>query len=204
VTGATPISPSASTPSRAAASRAYATWVSVRRSRCQCGLVGSGCGVRCRCVTVWRLWLGSVAEREQRWTFVLPLQSTHEGSSPHQLRASGRGSGLRRDKPTIKGDEVLVKVHATTVNRTDCGFRAAKPFFIRSPLGCCPSAQEQVLKVCLADCRANCRLRGQARVGRRSGAGGPRVGHHGSGRSPPAGPGPAAGPTGQCRSPAGR
>jgi hypothetical protein len=52
VTGATPISPSASTPSRAAASRAYATWVSVRRSRCQCGLVGSGCGVRCRCVTV--------------------------------------------------------------------------------------------------------------------------------------------------------
>jgi NADPH:quinone reductase-like Zn-dependent oxidoreductase len=35
------------------------------------------------------------------------------------------------DKPTIKGDEVLVKVHATTVNRTDCAFRAAKPFFIR-------------------------------------------------------------------------
>jgi NADPH:quinone reductase-like Zn-dependent oxidoreductase len=39
------------------------------------------------------------------------------------------------DKPTIKGDEVLVKVHATTVNRTDCGFRAAKPFFIRSLTG---------------------------------------------------------------------
>jgi NADPH:quinone reductase-like Zn-dependent oxidoreductase len=35
------------------------------------------------------------------------------------------------DKPTAKGDEVLVKVHATTVNRTDCAFRAAKPFFIR-------------------------------------------------------------------------
>lgn len=34
-------------------------------------------------------------------------------------------------KPTAKDDELLVKVHATTVNRTDCGFRAAKPFFIR-------------------------------------------------------------------------
>src|SRR6266545_7456262 len=35
------------------------------------------------------------------------------------------------DKPAISDDQVLVKVHATTVNRTDCGFRAAKPFFVR-------------------------------------------------------------------------
>jgi NADPH:quinone reductase-like Zn-dependent oxidoreductase len=34
-------------------------------------------------------------------------------------------------KPTAKDHEVLVKVHATTVNRTDCGFRGAKPFLIR-------------------------------------------------------------------------
>jgi NADPH:quinone reductase-like Zn-dependent oxidoreductase len=34
-------------------------------------------------------------------------------------------------KPAVTGHEVLVKVHATTVNRTDCGFRAAKPFFVR-------------------------------------------------------------------------
>ena len=35
------------------------------------------------------------------------------------------------DKPTIKADELLIKVHATTVNRTDCGFRSAKPFIVR-------------------------------------------------------------------------
>jgi NADPH:quinone reductase-like Zn-dependent oxidoreductase len=34
-------------------------------------------------------------------------------------------------KPTIKADELLIKVHATTVNRTDCGFRAGKPFIVR-------------------------------------------------------------------------
>jgi NADPH:quinone reductase-like Zn-dependent oxidoreductase len=35
------------------------------------------------------------------------------------------------DTPTAKDNELLVRVHATTVNRTDCGYRAAKPFFIR-------------------------------------------------------------------------
>lgn len=35
------------------------------------------------------------------------------------------------DKPTAKDHEVLVKVRTTTVNRTDCAFRAAKPFINR-------------------------------------------------------------------------
>jgi NADPH:quinone reductase-like Zn-dependent oxidoreductase len=35
------------------------------------------------------------------------------------------------DKPAVRDNEVLVKVHATTVNRTDCGFRAGRPFFVR-------------------------------------------------------------------------
>ena len=39
------------------------------------------------------------------------------------------------DKPAAADDEVLVRVHATTVNRTDCGVRAAKPFFYRPLLG---------------------------------------------------------------------
>jgi NADPH:quinone reductase-like Zn-dependent oxidoreductase len=39
------------------------------------------------------------------------------------------------DPPAAGDDEVLVKVHATTVNRTDCGVRAAKPFLYRLFLG---------------------------------------------------------------------
>jgi NADPH:quinone reductase-like Zn-dependent oxidoreductase len=34
-------------------------------------------------------------------------------------------------QPAPKLDELLVRVWATTVNRTDCGFRAAHPWFIR-------------------------------------------------------------------------
>ena len=37
--------------------------------------------------------------------------------------------------PVAADDEVLVKIHATTVNRTDCGFRGPKPWFIRPVSG---------------------------------------------------------------------
>ena len=39
------------------------------------------------------------------------------------------------EKPAPEDDELLVKVHATTVNRTDCGVRAAKPFLYRLFVG---------------------------------------------------------------------
>lgn len=35
------------------------------------------------------------------------------------------------DKPAPKDNEVLIKVYATTVNRTDCGFRSAEYFIVR-------------------------------------------------------------------------
>lgn len=35
------------------------------------------------------------------------------------------------EKPAPQDNEVLIKVHATTVNRTDCGFRSAEYFIVR-------------------------------------------------------------------------
>jgi NADPH:quinone reductase-like Zn-dependent oxidoreductase len=35
------------------------------------------------------------------------------------------------ERPVPKEDEVLIKIHATTVTRTDCGVRSAKPFIVR-------------------------------------------------------------------------
>jgi NADPH:quinone reductase-like Zn-dependent oxidoreductase len=35
------------------------------------------------------------------------------------------------ERPTPRPNEVLVKVHATTVNRTDCAFRKPEPFIVR-------------------------------------------------------------------------
>ena len=35
------------------------------------------------------------------------------------------------ERPIPQDDEVLVRIHATTVNRTDCGLRSARPFISR-------------------------------------------------------------------------
>lgn len=37
--------------------------------------------------------------------------------------------------PSVGDKDVLVAVHATTVNRTDCAYRAARPFFVRTATG---------------------------------------------------------------------
>jgi len=34
------------------------------------------------------------------------------------------------EKPTPKDDDVLIKIHATTVNRNDCGFRKPEYYSI--------------------------------------------------------------------------
>jgi NADPH:quinone reductase-like Zn-dependent oxidoreductase len=36
------------------------------------------------------------------------------------------------ERPTPRDDELLVRVHTTTVNRTDCGFRKPKPVIVRA------------------------------------------------------------------------
>jgi NADPH:quinone reductase-like Zn-dependent oxidoreductase len=39
------------------------------------------------------------------------------------------------DPPPVGDKDVLVRVHATTVNRTDCAYRTATPFFVRAATG---------------------------------------------------------------------
>jgi NADPH:quinone reductase-like Zn-dependent oxidoreductase len=39
------------------------------------------------------------------------------------------------DKPAVGARDVLVEVHATTVNRTDCAYRTATPFLVRFLVG---------------------------------------------------------------------
>ena len=40
------------------------------------------------------------------------------------------------EKPTLKDNAILIKVHAATVNRTDCANLTAKPFIIRLMIKC--------------------------------------------------------------------
>lgn len=39
------------------------------------------------------------------------------------------------EKPIPKNNEILIRVHATTVNRTDCGILTGKPYIIRAFVG---------------------------------------------------------------------
>jgi NADPH:quinone reductase-like Zn-dependent oxidoreductase len=39
------------------------------------------------------------------------------------------------EPPVPADDEILVRVRATTVNRTDCGWRSGRPFFVRAFVG---------------------------------------------------------------------
>jgi NADPH:quinone reductase-like Zn-dependent oxidoreductase len=48
------------------------------------------------------------------------------------------------DRPVPKEDEVLIRIHATTVNRTDCALRAGEPFFSRFITGL-PRPRQRVL-----------------------------------------------------------
>lgn len=68
--------------------------------------------------------------------------TTRASAAPTMKAAVGTRYGppdvvrVRRvPQPVPKADELLVRVHATTVNRTDCGFRAARPWFIRGFAG---------------------------------------------------------------------
>lgn len=62
-----------------------------------------------------------------------------EGTTADRMRAAvhdryGPPEILRLEeveRPVAKADEVLIKIHASTVSRTDCELRKAKPFFSR-------------------------------------------------------------------------
>lgn len=49
--------------------------------------------------------------------------------SPEQIKVTSIA------KPTPKKDEILIRIHATSVNRTDCANLTAKPFIMRFVLG---------------------------------------------------------------------
>ncbi len=52
-----------------------------------------------------------------------------EYGSPNQIKIENI------EKPILKENDILIKVHATTVNRTDCANLTAKPFIMRFVLG---------------------------------------------------------------------
>ena len=65
-----------------------------------------------------------------------PRNTTSDESSNTKTIRSTRSIEHRTNRHSHpKEDEILVKVHATTVNRTDCANLQAKPFIMRFVLG---------------------------------------------------------------------
>jgi Alcohol dehydrogenase GroES-like domain len=58
-----------------------------------------------------------------------------EGRGSDQLRPAGGRAGRRGRRADGRPRDLLVRVHVTSVTRTDCGIRGAKPFFIRGFTG---------------------------------------------------------------------
>jgi NADPH:quinone reductase-like Zn-dependent oxidoreductase len=65
----------------------------------------------------------------RRWRPGTPR--THESGRLRQVRASEVLRLEEVERPVPKDNEVLIKVHATTVNRTDTGLRSAEYFISR-------------------------------------------------------------------------
>lgn len=64
------------------------------------------------------------------------------------LKKYGNEQGLELkeiDKPKVKNDELLIKVHATSVNRTDCAMMEAYPFVWRFYMGLFKPRKNMVL-----------------------------------------------------------
>ena len=63
------------------------------------------------------------------------VRSSDASGHPSPIRTP-RGPETRGGRePVAAGDDVLIRVYATTVNRTDCGFRWPTPFIVRFSSG---------------------------------------------------------------------
>ena len=92
-----------------------------------------------RCVAV----RGRMAVCAAGWSGVCPLRAAQVGAAGVRLACGCEGAVRTRygppevvqisqvGKPVPGGHELLVKVHATTVNRTDCHYRSGRPWIMR-------------------------------------------------------------------------
>lgn len=66
---------------------------------------------------------------------IFAIVDRDESSYIQTIRIAGSSPAGRYKKPKPNSDEVLIKVHYSTVNRTDCGFRSARYFISRFVTG---------------------------------------------------------------------